>query len=108
MFAKPAVGISIGISSLALVWTMHPHRLYHLDPVLTREQGLSVLSFGRGPRAKRILVRTDSDSVVTLSLPGGERSFSLHPSALSDRTGVRAGTARPSGFKSRARDPDRD
>lgn len=34
---------------LALAWTTQLHRLYYLDPVLTRVAGLSVLEFGRGP-----------------------------------------------------------
>lgn len=45
------------------------------------------------PDIAEAMVRTDSDSVVTLGLPEGERSFNLHHSALSDRSGRRVGTA---------------
>jgi diguanylate cyclase (GGDEF)-like protein len=45
------------------------------------------------PSLAEAMVRTDIDSVVTLGLPEGERSFNLHHSALSDRSGRRLGTA---------------
>ena len=45
------------------------------------------------PSLAEALIRTDSDTVVTLELPQGERSFTLHHSVLSDRSGRKVGTA---------------